>query len=267
MFPYREAFAGSRSRPSVFNVLQNARNLRHVVNELAERREVKGYELNGDLSLEHLLREDIDIGDYLTLLVHLGVVSASSKTNPTFAITSDFYRENLLEPLLRTLRASLETLTSLTTTEELYAKGEDILVDFVTSISKNNMARLMSWASSDTRNHILELQFQSHVITEAHDILRGRAQTTQEDILPLTGKRTDVTFSSTTNVVILELKQVQKPPTAAFITKAHEQLSGYVETRRAMEAVAHKRPVAGFVVIMYNDGAAYVVEKLRNDSS
>lgn len=245
---------------SVFNVLQNARNLRQVANELAERREVKGYELNEDLSLEHLLQEHIDIGDYLTLLVHLlGVVSASSKRNPTFTITSDFYRKNLLDPLLRTLRASLDTLTSLTTTEDLYAAGEDILVDFVTSISKNNMARLMSWASSDTQNHILELQFQSHVITEAHDILQGRAQTTQEDILPLTGKRTDVTFSSTTSVVILELKQVQKAPSPAFITNAHGQLSAYVQTRRAMEAVAKQRPVAGFVVIMCNNGADHVV--------
>ena len=31
-----------------------------------------------------------------------------------------------------------------------------------------------------------------------------------------------------------------------------------------MEAGANKRPVAGFVVVMYDDGAGYVVEKLRN---
>jgi hypothetical protein len=72
---------------SVYNVLQNARNLRHVVNMLAQGREVIDYKLNEDLSLEHLLREEIDVSDYLTLLVHLGVASAKgTTTNPTFTI-------------------------------------------------------------------------------------------------------------------------------------------------------------------------------------
>jgi hypothetical protein len=253
---------------SVYDVLQNARNLRHVVNMLAEGCEVVDYKLNENLSLEHLLREDIDVSDYLTLLVHVGVASAKgTTTNPTFTITSDFYRENLLEPLVKTLQASLEMLTSLKTTEELYAQGEEILADFVTSISKNCMARFMYWASSDANNNILELQFQSHVVTEAHDILKGNVQTTQENSLPVTGKRTDVTFSSETCVVILELKQVQDTPTATFLRKAHEQLSGYIKTRRAMEEVANRRPVAGFVVVMCNDGASYVVEKLSNENS
>ena len=123
----------------------------------------------------------------------------------------------------------------------------------------------MAWASSDSQNHILELQLQSHIITEAHDILAGVAQTTQEDRLPGTGKRTDVTFSSPKSVVILELKQVpEDAPTEAFIAKAHEQLARYVEIRLQMETeTGQHRPVAGFVVIMYNDGASYVVQKLR----
>jgi hypothetical protein len=108
----------------------------------------------------------------------------------------------------------------------------------------------------------LELQFQSHVVD---DILKGNAQTTQENILPETGTRTDVTFSSETCVVVLELKQLQDTPTAAFLSKAHEQLSGYVQRRRAMEKVAKRRPVSGFVVVMCNDGASHVVEKLSND--
>eukprot|EP00980_Cylindrotheca_fusiformis_P022425 scaffold9290_cov107-Cylindrotheca_fusiformis.AAC.3 len=127
----------------------------------------------------------------------------------------------------------------------------------------------MAWASSDANNHILELQFQSHVVTEAHDILQGMTQITQEDKLPETGKRTDVTFSSETSVVILELKQLASatPPSTAFLSMAHGQLSGYVETRKNMEKVGEGRPVAGFVVVMYDDGAAYVVEKLRQDQS
>ena len=128
----------------------------------------------------------------------------------------------------------------------------------------------MIWVSSDPGNHILELQFQSHVITEAHHILDGSAVTSQEDVLPATGKRTDVTFSSDSAVVILELKQVAPPnvPPQSLVEKAHEQLKGYVKTRREMEAAAHHadRPVAGFVVIMYNDGADYIVEKLRSDN-
>mmetsp|Transcript_6783 Transcript_6783/g.18959 ORF Transcript_6783/g.18959 Transcript_6783/m.18959 type:complete len:637 (-) Transcript_6783:946-2856(-) len=256
---------------SIFNVLRNAKNLRHVVNVLAERGQISGpgFKINEQLSLEHLLQETINVSDYLTLLVHIGVVSASgtATANPTFAMTSECYRENLLKPILKTLRASLVKLVSLTSKEDLYAQGEEILVDFVTSISKNNMTKLMAWASSDTNNHILELQFQSHVVTEAHDILDGKARTSQEDNLPKTGKRTDVTFSSETCVVILELKQVasEAPPTAAFISKAHEQLAGYVETRQLMEIAGKGRPVAGFVVVMHNDGAAYIVEKLRQD--
>ena len=125
----------------------------------------------------------------------------------------------------------------------------------------------MAWASSDANNHILELQFQSHVVTEAHDILQDMAWTSQEDKLPATGKRTDVTFCSDTSVVILELKQVasETPPTADFVSKAQEQLAGYVKTRQAMEKAGKGRAVAGFVVIMYDNGAGYVVQKLRQN--
>ena len=253
----------------IFDVLCNARNLRPVVNKLVDGEQVDGYKLNYDLSLEHLLQPTISISDYLTLLVHVGVVSVTTTTtdvrsNVAFRVTTDYYRSNLLKPILITLRASLEKLVSYTSAQDLYRDGEDVLQDFVTSISKNNMARLMAWACSDPDNHILEIQFQTHVVTEAHDVLAGVAQTTQEDILPLTGKRTDVTFSSPTCVVVLDLKQVPNgDPTSDFIANAHRQLAGYVDVWLQMESAGRKRPVAGFVVIMYNDGASYVVEKLR----
>ena len=85
--------------------------------------------------------------------------------------------------------------------------------------------------------------------------------------MPATGKRTDVTFSSNTSVVILELKQVasETPPTADYVSKAQEQLAGYVKTRQAMEEAGKGRAVAGFVVIMYDNGAGYVVQKLRQN--
>lgn len=258
---------------AIFEVLCNARNLRHVVNKLLAGHQLQGYNLNKNMSLEDLLKDTIDIGDYLTLLVHVGVATVTTDATDsevaTFHLTSGFYRDNLLEPIVKTLKASLEKLVSYTSTHELYSHGEDILEDFVTSISKNGMAELMAWASSDVDNHILELQFQGHVVTQAHRILNGIAHTTQEDRLPETGKRTDVTFSSATSVVVLELKQVpsEAAPPEAFIANAHEQLAGYVETRRLMEAAGRKaRAVAGFVVIMYNDGASYIVEKLRGDN-
>lgn len=255
----------------VFDVLCTARNLRQVANKLVAGDRLRGYGLNYELGLQDLLQPTIGVGDYLTLLVHVGVASATTtdaadaKTT-TFRLTSGCYRKPLLEPILKTLKASLEKLVSCASTEDLYRDGEDVLVDFVTSISKNNMTRLMAWASSDSRNHVLELRFQAHaVITEAHDVLAGVAQTTQEDRLPGTGKRTDVTFGSPKSVVVLELKQVpEDAPTEAFIAKAHEQLARCVETRLQMETeTGRNRPVAGFVVIMYNDGASYVVQKLR----
>ncbi len=70
--------------------------------------------------------------------------------------------------------------------------------------------------------------------------------------LPGTGKQTDVTFSSAeTYVVILRLKQMKNNPTPAFMTEAHDQLLGYADTRRAMEDFAKRRPVVGFVVILF----------------
>ena len=65
-------------------------------------------------------------------------------------------------------------------------------------------------------------------------------------------------------MVVLELKQTKDAPGQAFLKKAHEQLSEYIETHRNMEEVSNKRPVAGFVVIMYEKGAKYVVEKARS---
>ena len=52
-------------------------------------------------------------------------------------------------------------------------------------------------------------------------------------------------------------------PAAALIDKTQEQLAQYFEIRLQMEATGRNRYVAGFVVIMYNVGAFYVVQKLR----
>ena len=219
------------------------------------------------MSLEDLLKKNFQVGDYLTLLLHVGVVSVKrgDATN-IFACSSQHYNQNLLVPLLQTLKASLEKIVSYTSKELLYKDGEDILVDFVTSISQTNMTKLMAWAASDKGNNIMELQFQSHVVSEAHHILNGVADTTQEDVLPDTKKRTDVTFSSNRCVVILELKQCKDSPTRNFLDNSHGQLAGYVRTRDRMEKKTEKpRPVAGFVVVMCNNGVGFVVEKLAHN--
>lgn len=64
-------------------------------------------------------------------------------------------------------------------------------------------------------------------------------------------------------MMTLELKQVAtvEGPSVAFLTNAHEQLAGHV--KMVMEELVKKRPVAGFVVVMHNDGADCTVEKLH----
>lgn len=97
------------------------------------------HKINEQLSLEHLLQETINVNDYLIVLVHIGVALASGMTaSPTFSIASEFHRENLLQPLLKTHRASLQKLVALTSAAELCAQGEETLVDFVTSISEKH---------------------------------------------------------------------------------------------------------------------------------
>ena len=57
------------------------------------------------------------------------------------------------------------------------------------------------------------------------------------------------------------------PPTKAKKNEYHHQLRGYVKTRKQMEAKGRKRPVAGFIVVLYDDGRHYIVEKLTPEAS
>jgi hypothetical protein len=151
---------------------------------------------------------------------------------------------------------------------DIYDQGEEILKDFVSSISTNSMAQLITWASKSTKNNIMELEFQGRLVPEAHRILDGTADTTQENVLPAIGKRTDITLSGAHSIVILELKQLPgwAGPTRIQMSNHHKQLRGYVKARRMMEVQGQQRTVAGFVVVMYDSGRSYVVEKLPNDT-
>lgn len=255
---------------SVYDVLKSARNLRPVVNRLVEDGELLGYGLNLNLTLEDLLRQEVNVDDYLTLLLHVGLVSVERvATAPgyRFQVAGKAYQRDLLNPLLSCLKSSLVSLLQLQGKDDLYDQGEEILMDFVTSISRNSMAKLIKWASKDEKNNILELQFQGHMEGEAYRILDGTAQTTQENVLPPTGKRTDITLSGQFSVVILELKQLPGADGPGDkMAGYHKQLTGYVKTRRQMEKKAGGgRCVVGFVVVMYNSGQSYVVEKLRSE--
>ena len=79
-------------------------------------------------------------------------------------------------------------------------------------------------------------------------------------------KRTDVTLGSKSCVVVLELKRTKNAPGPAFLTKAHEQLSGHIQTSLNVEALSKKRPVTRFVVVLFKNGAKYIVEKAQSMS-
>jgi hypothetical protein len=236
---------------SVFDVLGTARNLRHVANMIMEGRDVIGYKLSENLSLEDLLQEKIVVDDYLTLLVHLGVASAQGTTvKPTFRITSGFYRRHFFKVLMESLQASLESLTSLTTKEELYTRGEEMVADLVTCASKDRMATQLLSASRAAKN-ILKFN--------ARDTTPSKTDNTVTETIRIESK---------TCVVILELRG---NPTVSNVIQTHEGLLRCVERQRDIEKEIQKegrnRPVAGFIVEMYGDAyGTTIVQKLSNYS-
>jgi hypothetical protein len=280
----RDVWLGNLSRPlggvkaeavpgSVFNLIKRAKtgDLRRVVNLLVADSEVTGLELNEDMSLTSLLESrEITTGDYLTLLVHLGVVSVSQDPDGTvFKSTGRLYRERHLCSLNDAIASSIADLVKITTKVEMYQKGEGILMDFLKSLTVSRMSSLIAWAASSPSNRILELQLQGNILAELHDsfvvaALDSQAETTQEDLLP-SGGRSDVTISTVRSKVVLELKKKegQHPPTANEWTKHHAQLAGYVADRRQENGNTF---VAGFLLVMYNGGQGFAVQKLRNDA-
>lgn len=131
---------------SAYNILATARNLRPVINRLVEDGQLLDYALNHNLTLEELLKEDISLDDYLTLLVHVGVVSVQNQVDEyCFKVAGSAYKRDLLVPLLHCLNSSLVSLLELRSKAAIYDQGEDILKDFVSSISKNSMAKFKKY--------------------------------------------------------------------------------------------------------------------------
>ena len=87
-------------------------------------------------------------------------------------------------------------------------------------------------------------------------------KTTQEDILG--SGRTDLRIAGQSNVVLLELKQkaTSTGPTKTEMDQHHKQLSDYMADLFQEEKLARvPRGVAGFVVVMYNSGRSFHVER------
>jgi hypothetical protein len=104
------------------------------------------------------------------------------------------------------------------------------------------MSSLIAWAAFSPKNRILELQLQGSIIAELYEsfvvaALDTKAETAQED--KLDSGRSEVTISTERSRVVLELKKKEK------------RKKGFV---------------AGFVLVMYNGGQGFAVQKLRDDA-
>jgi hypothetical protein len=244
-----------------------ARHLRQAVNKLVTEGQVSGT-LKETMSLTNIFINEIGVDDYLTLLVHLGILSVSepeSGSGYVFKISSGAYKEKYLDSLLK---SSLGELFALITLKEVYDQGVDLIKDFLATLSATGMSSLIDWAALHENNNFMELQLQGFMIGELHDELYGIATVEQGDLLP-TSKRSDITLQGNHVLVVLELKKLNgpTPPTEAQKIAYHDQLRGYVTTRNEMEAKEKKRPVAGFIVVQYAGGRHYIVEKLTPEAS
>jgi hypothetical protein len=263
---YRQDWIADLSKPmasifvekcpsSVFNVVATARQLRRAVNKLVTEGEVSG-KLETKMSLSNLFINEIALDDYLTLLVHLGILSVyqptPGSTDHIFKISSGAYRERYLEVLLK---SSLVELFAFETLEEVYDHGVGLIEDFLSTLSANSMTSLITWAAQHFGNNIMELHLQGYMVSGLYNELYRIATTQQETVLP-NHKRTDITLQGKHVLVILELKKLNGsvPPTKTQKKAYHDELRGYVETKRSS--------VAGFIVAVYDGGRQYIVEKL-----
>jgi hypothetical protein len=136
---------------TVFGLVKRARNLRSVVGRLVAVGEVSGYSLNAALGLSGLMAPNVDIGDYLTLLVHLGLSSVSP--DQVFKVTCSDFRKSHLEPLID---SSLGELLRCGNAEQAYREGVMLLQEFLSSVSRTSMQYLVAWARASAENHIMD---------------------------------------------------------------------------------------------------------------
>jgi hypothetical protein len=242
----------------VFRLLELHPEFANLANQLVKGEEIVSI-LNRRLSLANICWADMTESDYLTLLVHLGIASVRyTGQNTVFKATSTYYRSKFLERLIQN---SLGGLMRMKTAEDIYREGASAITVFLRSISESGMKGMILWARDTRRNTIMELQFQWFLLS-AITASTLEAEDTQEDILG--NGRTDVRIANTKFLLILELKQkkANAPPTPNELTKHHEQLSGYMRDAKASEHLY--RLVVGFLVVVYDNGTKFYVEKTTN---
>lgn len=123
-----------RPPSSVFKVVACAPNLRRVVNSLLVDGKISGFRLNRALSLSDVVADKVATGDYLTLLVHVGVLLVHRiDGNDVFKCASGAYQQMHLEPLCKILKSSLGTLMLCKNAHEVYAAGEDLFLEFLST--------------------------------------------------------------------------------------------------------------------------------------
>ena len=250
------------SAPSVvYKLLKKSDVCRQVAKDLVVQRDIHGV-LNERLNLPDTARADISKDNYLTLLVHLGVVSVHkdpSGRGHIFRTTSRFFRSEYLNAMLGVTLAPLFDLSSV---DEIYDR-QDLLQEFMETLPNSAMAKMIKWAKASSGNRILELQFQGILLGELHHHFMedGEAiQPTQEDKLE-SERRTDIQMRGNSTLLILELKQKPSksaPPTEFEMRGFHEQLYKYVEEISEKEQQLF---VAGFVVVMYANGTKFQIER------
>lgn len=199
---------------SMLGIVKKVRNLRAAVNLLAAGSVVTGYKFNTRMNLSHLVRETILPDDYLTLLVYLGMAAKKETTiGDDLLSTSLVYRKMHLESLLDVLKVSIGSLMQLQTKNEIFARGDNQLDEFVSALSENRMDRLIAWAEKDDDNNILELHFQEFVVAELNATLNetATAVTIQETQPPKSSKREDITIVGSYSAVVVELKKLNRP--------------------------------------------------------
>ena len=246
----------------LFSVIKSSAACRSVAKELAKNVDVHG-NINARLDLPAVMAGELTKDNYLTLLVHLGIVSVvenedsrDSCNQHTFRATSRHFRSKYLGELFK---VTLLPLLQYKTPKEVY-HHKNLLEEFMNSLPTSGMSKMIKWASSRSSNRTLELQFQGNLIGELHEHFLESEDifSTQED--KTDSGRTDVRIHNQRDktMVILELKQ--KPtsaPTANEMKKHHEQLNGYMEEVSASKGI---ETLSGFVVVMYNGGSQFRIE-------
>lgn len=246
--------------PTVYDVIQNQIALRQVARDLSLNKKITS-NLKHSLDLGDVLRNPMDTADYLTLLVHLGIASVRQLHGQmVFQATSTYFR---ILFFTRLLENSLQPLFDAESLDALYLIGATQIEEFMQTLPESGMSSLVRWAEERRSNRIWEFPFQGYLIRQLADLLWSEdVAMSQEDLIE--SSRTDVRIAGAKTVLLLELKQ--KPttaaPTTAEMNKYHQQLHQYMEELDQSEnAKPARRRVAGFVVIMFNNGKSFKVER------